>query len=771
MKQRKDTGARFVNGLVSLIVGKRWYFLVLCLLLFAGLGALAPFVEQAHNVDYFVLQDDPSYQYYQRFKKIFGNDEFFVIAYQQEDLFSAHNLQVLKEITQQIEDLGNVRRVLSLANVDDIVGSEEDFTVRPFLEEIPNDPEQLADLRREAVANPLYVRSLISEDGQTAAIVIFTREHPQDPQYRKHLLAQVERIVAPFGGKKKFHLAGWTVTNLRLTQYMQQDLATFIPITYLLITGVIFLFFRDWRLTLLAVINVSACLCATMGMFKVLGFSINNVTTIVPPLIMALSLADTVHIFSHLRRSVLERHPEPGSALSEVLRKLAGPCFLTSLTTAIGFASLVVSRLEPIRQFAVVSTCGMFLEYFFSFFFLPPLLLLVDPQKIYQDRHRSGLMGRVLDGILFMVTRQRILVLAGSVLLVAFSLFFASQIKVETSLFDYFKKNSPVMQNIKFVEQHLGGVNSLDLCLESSQPDAFKEPRNIRVLDELSQGLKRIPGVDIVLSFADFIKEMNKSFHNEDPAFYRVPESRNLVAQYLLLQDMDQLSDFVNDGYTKCRMSIRISRHSTEEEKEIISEIKRVIAKVSHPGLEIKITGFVPQEVLVTHTIVSSQVKSLAMAAVLIFLVMFLVLRSFALGVMSIVPNAFPLVLNFGLMGAAGISLNASTSLISAVALGIAVDDTIHFLLGYAGERKKGFDSWRSVKQTIYSKGQAIISSSVILAIGFGILICSPFVPSLYFGLLTAIIMLTALFGDLFIAPAMCLLFFSGRVKTGRPRD
>jgi hypothetical protein len=267
-----------------------------------------------------------------------------------------------------------------------------------------------------------------------------------------------------------------------------------------------------------------------------------------------------------------------------------------------------------------------------------------------------------------------------------------------------------------------------------------------------------LEGVDVAISFADFIKEMNEAFHSEDPNYYRIPDTRALVAQYLLLYDSEDTADFVNESYDHARISVRISRHSTADQEIIIENIKGFIAKMTRNEIDIRITGRALQDVNTIDALVKGQVYSLGLAACVIGVIMFLVLRSFSIGCLSMIPNLFPIVLNFGVMGALGIPLNTATALIAAVALGIAVDDTIHFLTEYKDRRSAGSSLADSVREVMIVKGRAIVSSSFILCIGFGVLLLSRFGPTMNFGALSAVIMITALIGDLIVLPAVLLV-------------
>jgi hypothetical protein len=750
-----------MNQLCLFVTSRPALSLVVSLLLALPFLAQLPRIQTVDNVDYFSVEGDPDVAFYETIKETFGDDEFFVIAFSSPDLFTPPLLRMIAAITQELETIPEVREVQSLANVDYIHGEEEYFEVRPFLERIPEDAPGLGILREQALGNPLYVGNLVSADGETTALVVFPKMHDAgDGSFRKRLLEQSEAVLSKHEELAgRFHLAGWTVTNLSLSQYMKSDVAVFIPVTYLFITLTIWLFFRNVRLTLLALANISVCTGATMGLFPLLGITLNNVTTVVPPLVMALALADSVHIFAHLDKKLLDHGRSPAKALEMILQRVITPCFLTSLTTAVGFISLTVSDIPPIKEFGYVASVGMIFEFLFSFFLLPPLMLMCRPETIYSHQRQEVGMGAFLDRLSTFVQTYARPITAVVMLLVLGAVWAASAIRVETNLLEYFKPSSPLRQELSYIEPRLSGVGTVDISVKAGERDALRDPAKLAVIDRLQTFALTLPGVDRTMSFVDFLKDMNMSFHNEDPDFYTIPESRELVSQYLLLYDSDDMDEFITPEYDQARILIRISEHSSAGQAKLIHALRTFIDQHEHDGLQIRVTGRALQDVNTIDVLVWGQVESLALAAAVITFIMFLALRSLVTGALSLIPNLFPIIINFGIMGLLGIPLNTSTALISVVALGIAVDDTIHFLTEYNRRRADNLPMREALRRTTLEKGTAICASSLILVIGFSVLMLSSFVPTISFGGLSAVIMITALIGDLIVLPAAMLSF------------
>jgi hypothetical protein len=742
---------------MNTIIRNKSLFFICSLLIALPFILNLPKIKTVDNVDYFTLKHDPDIHFYEEFKGIFGNDEFFIISFKKDDIFTYDNLTLLKEITDDLEQIAEIREVKSLSNVNDTIGENDFFIIQKFLEDIPVQEKSLKKLKASALSNPLYVDNFISSNGKTAAIVVSVYDKPDDPGYRKKLIGKCEKTLDRYKDRTgTIYMAGWTITNLYLSQYMKKDIATFIPITYGFITLAVLLFFRNLWLTLIAVLNISICMGSTMGLFPLLDITLNNVTTIVPPVVMALALCDTVHIFSHLNKDLLLEFGTKEKALAHVLKKVFMPCFLTTITTAIGFLSLSLSDIPPIKEFAFIASAGMVFEFVYSFLFLPPVLLFFNSKKIFIQKKKIDKTTKAFLNFFSQISiNQNKIIVFLAILLIAVSLIFATKIKVETNLLDYFKKDSPVRIATTFIEDNLAGVRTIDVSLSSEKVDTFKDPNNLKVIEKIEAYAKTLEGVDSVLSFSEFIKDMNESFHNDNAKYHSIPDSENMVSQYLLLYNYEDIDEFVNESFDHAKILIRTSAHLTSEQARIIDQINAFVKDLDYENLVIRVTGRAVLHVNTIDALVKGQIQSLCIASFIIAMILFIVLKSFKLGMLSLVPNLFPVLLNFGIMGAFAIPLNTATALISAVAIGIAVDDTIHFLIEYKNKRKMGLEIPVAIEFVIAEKGRAILLSSIILCIGFGTMMTSQFVPTVHFGALSSIIMVTAVIGDLIILPSI----------------
>ena len=692
-------------------------------------------------------------------KDLYRRNDFFVVLLQDKFLFSSARLRDIAAITESVETLPDVKEVVSLANVNDMIGTEDTFLVEKFLRELPTTPEEEELLRQRALDNPLYQRRLLSPDGTTTAIGVFL-PNDADGLLRRRVIGGVEGILAPYRARgDRFQLVGWPITSVRLIEFMNQDIARFLPLTLLLSLATIWFVFRNVRLLLLAAIGVGLTVSSTLGLAAFLGIALNNASVATIPLVMALALSDIVHLFSHLDQSVLRQFPDRRSALTHVLEQILFPCFLTSVNTAIGFLSFTSNALPAIQSFGWLAAVGMLFEFLFTFGLLTPLLLAFKPEHIYRETsaHQAQKIPRFVRWTHRTVARRPIGVLVVCLALLAWAGWQSRTVQVETDLIQYFRADTSVRRDGEFMKQTLGGFQTLMVEFESTR-DAFKDPKRLEALERLESALAGLPGVDQATSFADYLKEMNKAFHAEDPAFCRLPESQRLLEQYLLLYSADDLDEVVTPGFDRTRIILRLHESSSRKNKMTLEAVRALTAQFPLENTRTSVVGEAVDVINTSRIMVNDQLRNIAQSVGCIWLVMLVVLRSFTMATLFLLPNLFPIVLNFGIMGTFAIPIDTGTALIAATAFGIIVDDTVHFFTRFVERREQGWSFSKALEEVTHEKGEASLSSCFILAMGFGVLTLGHFIPVVNFGLLNLVVLGTGMLGDLFFLKSIMVL-------------
>ena len=798
-----------------------WLTLLVIALITGLLGARAARVPFDTSLESLVVENDPDRVFFDTFRDHFDSGEFVVVALERLRIFTHDNLTRLAHLTDRLAEIDGVEETTSLTNVEDIVGEEDAFTVGPFLEEIPKDPEALRRLRIRATQKPLYQGALISKGAKTAAVL--AKLTPDLKGTAHSQVIEAIRAVVDRDGGGRTHIAGKPIMDHFIALYMRLDLQRFIPLTIAFMAIILWALLGNGFGAVLPLIAMGICLAWSVGVLGLLGGTINNITNILSPLVMALTVAVSIHLlttyqsnlasarfaappdreptekkgdtppstgnlmrgwFDRLRgRELATEPPDPASTAEDLtawrlrlgdetaslvrnrevviatLEELWKPCLVAALTTVAGFLSLLVSDIPPMRHFGVAAAIGTLASLLIAFTFLPACWLLI--RRPVARRHnplKPDLFDNLLLRIGGLVTHQprRILILVSLLALV--SALGILRLRVETNLLEYFDRNTPLVQDTLYVEQQLAGVEDVRISLRGSEPDQILTLDTLHHMEALVRFLKNQPGVDRVISLLDYLKEMNQAFHNEDRHFYRLPESEPLIQQYMLLYDGKDLAHFLDEDRQWAAIYVRLHEHSSARIGQLINATRRYLAADLPTALTGRVTG---PAVLVSNlidTLVRSQTESLGLASLVIFAMVAILFRSIGTGLLAMLPNLLPVLLNLGLMGWLGIPLDTATAMIAAVAIGIAVDDTIHILAEYHHIRNRVPDRARAIQEVLAIKGRACISTTLLLTAAFAVVILSRFEPTARFGLLSAFTMVAALASDLFFLPALLLI-------------
>lgn len=738
--------------------------LVLFSVITIWLSSLLPKIPVQKTVDIFYDKSGGTYRKFQSWEDLFGSDDRVIVAWRSPTGFDHTAVSTVIALTEKLESLDGVEEVKSLSTVSDIWGEGYDFYANPpFSNDVDSDLLQLKD---RILFNPIFVDNLISKDGTVFSWIVFLEPHISD---KSSVIESIINTIKTSLNIGEYHLSGSAIVDYYYTKYMENDLRTFLPLVLLFIFLVLLITFRSIGGVLFPFLTILVSLVWTMSLLYFFGFAINNVTTIIPPIIVAIGIADSIHFVAEvLQRRRIAPEKRFSDVLSGSVLEIFKPCFLTSITTAIGFASLSVSRIEPVRQMGIVASIGVIFALVITFTVLPSLLFLFP--SLLDKRFEFGTVAwgrfsfdRFLYALIEFDRRWIAWILISAVILVGGSLYYARRIKTETSMINYFKKNTEVYKSTVFIQNTLGGIHFINISLRAPKEDYFMSVANLRRLENLEEKVGSLPKVDKVLSVVEYLKLMNRALHSNNQEFFALPERDSTVKQYLLLYDLDDLRDFVNDEWNWVTVQVRTHENSSLGLMKLVGEIKE-ITRTLFPNREVEVS-VVGRAVLAAETnelVSQGQIKSLSLAFVLIFILMFLVFRSIRVGILSMVPNIIPLILNFGIMGAFGIRLDSATSMISAVGIGIIVDDTIHFLHTLIKNLKQ-LPLDKAVDEVIMEKGRPIIFTSVILFFGFVILSLSRFSPTAAFGVLTSVLMVNALISDLLILPA--ILYILARLK------
>jgi predicted RND superfamily exporter protein len=661
-------------------------------------------------------------------------------------------------MSERIEVLDGVHHVTGLANAINMRAVGGDLEVAPFIRDVPRDPGELERIQREAFDNPIYAGNLVNSRGTATAIFIYLEEMTDADFLELDLDGRIEAIAEEERGDARTMLAGGAVlkaANVRLAQY---DVIRTTPFVALAMALVAFLAFRSVLGVLVTLTTIGLATAWTVGVIGASGRPMTMITLTVPAIVQTIGFAYAIHVVSAYYELIRERAsgggPPRGDAARLALAEVALPVLLTGLTTAVGFLSLTLSPLEAVREFGIFCVFAVIFTVITALFFPAAILtLLPEPQTppANEGRDRFG------DGMAALAAfdlRHRHVIIAVSVVLAGFALFGVTRIRVGLDQVSVFPADHPVRMNFHAINEQLEGSSLFYVVLETDYRDAFKEPVNLREIADLQAWLASQPEVGGTTSLVDYVSLINRGFHENDPAYLKIPESKRLTSQLLFFGGNEELEKVVDSRYQTTSIVVRSQVVDTSDVAALIQRIEARLAELPD-HLTARVTG---NEVLVGEAIDAlsrGQAVSLSMAFALIYVILAILFTSFRVGALALLPNAFPVVIFFGTLGLTGITLNPSTSLVACIVLGIAVDDTIHFLARFNTSAKRLADERKGAIEALRHVGRPVTFTTAALCLGFLVLCTSDAQTQVQFGALTCFTLLVAWLVDVTLTPAL----------------
>lgn len=747
--------------------------LSLALLLLATVvaGSRIPTMQYDSSIRSFIMDDDKDFDLYNRYKAAFGQDDMLVIAFETEDAMDPKSLELIRRLTGKIEQVDNVFDVRSLANAEFMKGTEDSFEAVRIIEGTENDPALRKARSEMARTDELSKQDLISDDGRKTALIVTLRaSRDENDMHQKEIIA-IEKIVKEESAATgiRFHMIGERYLDLRFLGYIQRDMIVFVPVTYAVILLLLYASFRNLRLTLIAFGAMAVCQIWVMALVPILGYKMNSVNAGLPSLILCLALTEAVHWMHGYRRM---RHGGLGCrpALEKALRELVLPSFLTVLACGAGFGSLGLSHVTPIHQFGILAALASLICFVVMVMMLPPLILVwreKDDGRSLREKEAGMVPASWFVWLANVLLRHRRV--SWTVIVVVTLVCFAGllMVKVEVDRTRYLKRSSDIYQSMEFIEKNLCGASQLDIWIETGKPGMIKDPAVLRQIEDMAGFLREQPEIENggkVLSICDFLKAMNKAFYEDKAEEYKLPDTRERVAQFLLLYSMsgrkNELDKYVDYPYSRTRISVRTAEHNSKNLDALVGRMRAHMAKNMDPALNAKIASLGVVTLNVFHYLLDGMTVSFMAGCLVIAVLMFVAYRSIKVGLISLAPNLIPTIACLGLLGWLDIPLEVATAMIFSIALGVTVDDTIHCISHFQLEFEESGDAEASLKQTLAKVGSSMVESTVVISAGFLVLVFASLRMNIWFGVISACVMVIAMLCDLTITP-LCATGFS----------
>lgn len=724
--------------------------------------------------------DNPQLLAFENMERTFSKQEnvFFYIRAKEGDIFTNRGLALIETLTNKGWELPHSQRVTSLQNYQHTDVEEDELMIDYLYEEAMDlDSSKLQRIKDITFNEPTMIHRLISEDGASTGITVrtvlpeeMTREASGEVVNAARDLANTLRPEYP---DFDIMIGGSLASNVTMGEAIKQDIENLLGLSYLIMIIAMVILLRTFSGMILTLMIISFSVLSTIGLFGWLGFTMTPPTGFVPTAILTIAVADTIHILityyyelTH-GRSKLE-------AIQEALRINFSPVFITSITTIIGVLCLNTSDSPPYQDMGNMIAAGVFFAWIYSITFLPAMLAIMPAPKGKAVNNEPTGMIAFAD---FVIKHYKPLFVAMLVLIVAVGVQVNRNIITER-WHEFFDETFEVRNTLEATNESLGGLHRIFFVLDSKEEGGINSPAFLQQADDFSKWLATQDKVTSVDSLTDIIKRLNKNLHENDPNWYQIPESRELSAQYLLLYELSLplglgLDDTINNARSAIRMSVAFSKADSIYILELEQKALEWL-ETNAPAIHVNEgTGLDIVFANLTFRNIGSMMSGTSMALVLISFLLIFALRSFKIGMISLVPNIVPAVLAYGIWGMINGQIDTAISVVVCLSLGIVVDDTVHFLSKYLrARREKGYSAEEAIRYAFSTVGTALIVTSTVLIGGFMVMQFSHFNPSNHMGMLLAITILVALLVDfLFLPPLLMFLDRNNEDRDKADRD
>ena len=733
------------------------------------------------SFDSLIPSDDPARIVYQRVMGEFGSDNKTIIYIEDKALWTTEKLSALESLHTQLKGIEHVSRVDSLFNLRTIrgqtTGGETTVKAEAVMDRVPQTPTAVLAAKRRALSNPLYVGNLFSENGRVTAMILTVEESGEEDDFNEQIYADIKTSLdARNNDFSRLFQVGPPRVSAEIRTSLVEDFTILGPLSaFVLIASIVF-FMRSPLAAAVPIITSALTIVWTFGLLGWVGTPLNILSAMIPSLIIVIGSTEDTHIMSAFLRGLAFgdkrelgcTEPVESDPRHRAIRYMAThtglPLLLTVLTTALGFAANLFSSIGLIQDFAVASTFAIIANGIITILVVPFLLAQFGPVKLTSDIEREKIYTNNLpDRIIatFRISQDRFptYTLSLTAILCVFFTYQASHLYVTNDPMSYFPEDRPLVQETQQIHEELAGIKVFFISLESATHKAFLEPTNLLKLEKIQDFLRKQEVFDSSLSLADHLKYVNREIQGEFSQL-SLPKSRQMVAQYLLFFHRSELENYVSHDYRRANIVVRHNINDSNTLNKYIEELQEAVKQIAGTEFEAHIIGENLMVNQAAEDLMISQIKALGLLLALIFVLMSIMFTSFKGGVIAMIPSMIPIMLMFGIMGFLGIPLNPGTAMVAVIAVGIAIDGTIHLLARYNELCRSTADYRSAVNQAVKDVATPLIVSSLALSFGFGIFLFSNFTVIAQFGALAAATMLISIFANLLITPIIM-----GRVR------
>lgn len=715
----------------------------------------------------FFEETNPQRVAFEKMQKIFSKNDgvSIIIAPKSGNVFTLQTMSLIHEMTHDAQQTPLSNRIDSLTNFQHTWAEDDDMIVEDLVYDLADlNPKRFDYIRKVALNEPNLVNRLLSPEGDVSVINIAVNLPDGDQtaevtQITKSIQALTEKYKTKYPEHDFYH-TGVVLMNYSFASFAKRDFSTIVPLMFLVVVIIMWILLKTAVGTFATVVVIASSIAATMGVAGWFGMFMSTATVNVPTMVMTLAVADCIHVISTMLYGMrLGKDKKEALIYSLSLNKV--PVFITSATTGVGFLTLNFSAVPILADLGNLTAVGVIFACVFSLTILPALIMILPIKQLPKQTTSAKLGYTEKFGEWVITHRKRILPFTLVVTVIAIGFSFNNQLNDVAT--DYFDKSTEFRQATEFQQKHISGMTNLDFAIFSNEDSGINRPETLQKIEKFSQWLKAQPEVDHVSTITDTFKRLNKNMHGDDPDYYVLPDDRELAAQYLLLYEMSlpyglDLTNQLDMNKSATRVMAMVKNVGSKELTALESAAQKWFT-TNAPNLRLTAASPGLMFAHIGEANMASMLEGTLVALLLISGLLVFALKSFKLGVISLLPNLLPAGIGFGIWGIYSGEINLGLSIVLSMTLGIIVDDTVHFLSKYRHARVNGSDAEQSVRFAFASVGRALWITTLVLATGFSILMLSPFALNSEMGMLTSIIIVVALAVDFLFLPPFLMAF------------
>jgi uncharacterized protein len=752
---------------VSFIINYRWFVIATMFILAALSISGASRLSINTDLRIFFSEENPQLMAFEALENTYSkNDNIFIaISNDKDSVFNRETLSAIEELTREAWKIPYSQRVNSITNFQHSYANGDELIVSDLVRHANNlTQSQIENVKNISLSEPLLINRLISPSGKVTGINIDVIKPNDSSSASPEIVSYVRSLIEEYKVKYPqlgFHITGWVMLDNTMGEGAQRDVQQLIPVMLLVLILVMGWLLKSFRGTIATVVIIMLSMLTGMGIAGWMSMQITGPSSTAPSIILTLALADSIHILLTIFQRMNDGDNR-SQAIKESLMLNFKPVLITSATTLLGFLAMNFSDAPPFRDLGNIVAVGIAAAFMYSVTLLPALMAVIlpetaksrdlnKPKSLYMSKF-SGFVISNSNRIFWSTMFISILITLG-----------ALKIELNDDFIRYFDESYTYRVDSEYVMDNLTGLYTIEYSLESGKSKGIHDPKFLKEVEKFESWYITQPEVMHVNSFIPIIKKLNKNMHGDDPEYYRIPSDQTQIAQYILLYEMSlpfgqDLNNQINVDKSSLRFIVSLKDVTANDVREIDDRARHWMKLNSPDSMYTYGTGLAVMYAHLSERNIKSMLLSTFSALILISLILMLTFRSIKFGIMSLLPNLMPAIMAFGVWGLTMERIGIPASVLVSLAMGIVVDDTVHFISKYLNARRsKGMIPVDAIHYAFDTVGKALLITTITLVLGFSVLSLSGYKPNYDMGIMTGIIISLALFFDFLLLPTLIL--------------